>query len=673
MEIINRSRAASKRAPDFAPSVKSARPFIAKKEAYRVVIPLAILTTMGVSCGPQGQEVAPTATEMPKPITDQITEQMNASQPFAGYDTGISRKAEPYIQEMTPKYGEFKGSTALIGIDADNSRVMSEMFAFEKGVFVLFYNEEGKAVSEMAPVSVNYAYDNKNNLNMVFKATLTDGDSEAVKASFLTLTSGISLDDIAPEVLQKAMAGDKETLKSFIQYFDQPEEIIGLNYSNPVTHKSVSMESQTTPSWSEKILKALQAVNPLSVSVVHAAAPAENIQTVEATATVPPTVVVPAINVEVKTAIGEEEYNEIKTGEVKGKDYSTGKDFDGTVEVTSVKAVSTADANFPNIVTAEATDSAGKKFAVVWNPETNNWVRVTEVNRNINDYTKGITFGDTEFATGPDLMKHFNYTHFENIDKMVELGDFNLVLLAQGIGSEAFPPNTERAQYGIGIERTNTTKTRDYFTYIDLMRADHTIPEDRKDLLNYQDFWYEGFFTSGNEPYQPEIGFKGTTSKGESIVGFAQVFQNSDETNFTVPLSFDPRQFIGIFTAEESKDAYGNDGMQRMVLEHRFKFVPIILTDNPSDWNNLGDGGSHLVSFRGISFNDDVVASMQTPGEGFKLIPADLQEIIIDSIDQFRSDGQKRTFLFPEGNLPLELVKFLTRNLNDVAATAGHQ
>ncbi len=661
MEIINRSRAASKRAPDFAPSVKSARPFIAKKEAIRLVIPLTILTTMSVSCGPQGQEVVPTATEMPKPITDQITEQMNASQPFAGYDTGMSRKAEPYIQEMTPKYGEFKGSTALIGIDADNSRVMSEMFAFEKGVFVLFYNEEGKAVSEMAPVSVNYAYDNKNNLNMVFKATLTDGDSEAVKASFLTLTSGISLDDIAPEVLHKAMAGDKETLESFIQYFDQPEEIIGLNYSNPVTHKSVSMESQTTPSWSEKILKALQAVNPLSVSVVHAAAPAENIQTVEATATVPPTVVVPAINVEVKTAIGEEEYNEIKTGEVKGKDYSTGKDFDGTVEATSVKAVSTTDTNFPNIVTAEATDSAGKKFAVVWNPETNLWVKVAEVNTNLLDYGNYTTFYDTD-------------------NKMVESGDFNLIMLARGIGSEPFPANTEQPRNWVVVSRHGSGDVMDYFFYLNSGRMDDVIPPERIGQENYMDIM-RARFHQGKEPFKAEAVIKIITEDNKEMYVVAYTWQNADGKNITLPLGFDPRQFQFMFTPkDEIDDLEGRNLGESILVDNFYKLVPIIPTGNPEDWNNYHKAGGnngfvHGLQGNGINYRNDIVVGMQVPGEVFNLLPVDMQNALNDNLNFIKASNpttdKYRSIMFPDGIIPPELALKLSRTISEAGFVDG--
>lgn len=382
----------------------------------------------------------------------------------------------------------------------------------------------------------------------------------------------------------------------------------------------------------------------------------------------------PAIDESVKTAVGEKEYSEIQTGAVKITDYSTGKDFDGTVEASSVKAVSTADMIFPNIVTAEAVDSNGNKFNVVWNPETNRWVKVIKVNTNLLDYTEGVDLQKND-VWNSDLSRYTHYTHFENIDKMIESGDFNLVLLAQGIGSEAFPANTETPQYGLGINYSITGGPKDYFTYLDLMRGDFVIPEDKKDRLSYQEF-EKGGFTKGNEAHKTMLAFEGTTSSNKYVIGFVKVFQNTDGTNFTVPLGFDPRQFLALFTANESVDGLGNDGMQRLVMDNNVKFVPIIPTDDPSDWGNArkvgwGDGGSHLVSFAGRSFKNDVIIPMQTPGEGFKFIPAEMQQPIRDSIIALRDNGPKRSFLFPDGMVPPELARFLSRNLNNVAAAKG--
>jgi hypothetical protein len=662
MEIIARSRAAIKNAADFTPSVRPSRPLVTTKEVLKVVVPITLLGVSAVSCGPQPEAATPIAMETPRPINDMIAEQAAAGNPFQPYNTGESRKDDAFIQTQAATYGEFKGSTAMIGIDANNAPTMSEMFAFEKGVFIVFYDKDGKAVTDMSPVSVNYGQDNHNNLNQIYKADIGNGEQENI-VPFLTLTSNTTLDMLDPEVLAKVKAGDQATLDTLIKYFDNPGEIIGLSYSNPITKQEINIESKTTPNWQDKIKNALQGLNPFAVTPVHAA-PADT-AVVESTATTPP----PAINESVKTAVGENEYGEIATGAVKGKDYATGKDFDGTVEASSVKAVATSDTNFPNIVTAEAKDSSGKTFNVVWNPETNNWVKVTKVNTNLSDYTKGVDLQNND-VWNSDLLSYTNYTHFENIDKMVESGDFNLVLLAQGIGSEAFPANTEAPQYGLGINYSITGGPKDYFTYLDLMRGDFVIPDDKKDSLSYQEF-EKGSFTKGNEPFIPLLAFEGNTSDNKNVIGFAQVFQNTDGTNFTVPLGFDPRQFLALFTANESVDGNGIVGMQR-IIDRKFMLTPIIPTDNPNDWDNAskagwGDGGNHLVSFAGRSFKNDVMIPMQTPGEGFKFIPAEMQQPIRDSIIELRNNGPKRSFLLPDGTVSPELLKFFSRNLNDAA------
>lgn len=372
----------------------------------------------------------------------------------------------------------------------------------------------------------------------------------------------------------------------------------------------------------------------------------------------------PAIDESVKALIGDAEYGEIKTGEVSFWDYSTGSRSEGTVDVKDVKAVATSDSNFPNIVTAESTDGA-----VVWNPEKNYWVKVTQANTNLLDYTKDITLQNID-VWNTDLLQYTHYTHFENIDKMIESGDFNLVLLAQGIGSEPFLANTETPQYGLGVNYSITGGPKDYFTYLDLMRGDFVIPDDKKDSLSYQEF-DKGSFTKGNEPFTPLLAFEGNTSDNKSVIGFAQVFQNADKTNFTAPLIFDPKQFLFLFTANESVDGNGIVGMQR-IIDRKFMLTPIIPTDNPSDWGNQkkagwGDGGSHLVSLAGLSYKNDVAIALQTPGEGFKFIPIELQQPIRDSVLALRNNGPKRSFLLPDGTVSPELLKFLSRNLNAAA------
>ncbi len=645
-EIVHRARAVVSTGADFKPSVRPSRPFITKKEAIRVAAPLALLATTAISCGaqPGTAEATPIALETPKPLSDLIAEQSQAGIPFQGYNTGESRKSDDFIQAQTSAYGEFKGSTAMIGLDANNSQIMSEMFAFEKGVFVVFYNAEGEAVSEMSPVTINYGYDNKNNLSMIYKADVGDGDGGENITPFLILTSNTKINNLDSQILAKAQAGDQETLATLAQYFDDRGEIIALSYSNPQTHQQIDIDSQSLD-WGDKINNVLQALNPFAVNPVHAA-PA-NTPTPEATPTTP----APAINESVKTAIGEEEYNEILTGEVKGKDYITGKDSNWTVETSSVKATGYNDSVFSHIVTGEATDASGKKFTVIWNEEGNYWFKSENINTDLNATER------------TDLGKQ--------LQGMVESRDLYRMLLTQI--DTTFPENTETPRFWM-VPRADST-FRDFFYYLDMSRADFSDFIDR-DNPEYRDI-RRGAFSKGNEPYQALAIIDGVSSawtdkqnnsiEGKEFSVIPVLVQNSDGKSMIWFAGMDARQREDLLTGPDSITK--GFGIENLLVQHTKRLALVIPPVSEADWDNRekdGDnnGGAH---FRGtLNFEDDAIIAMQDrPGAFYNLLPTDMQQKLDASLAEIKDNGWGVYHAVPfEGNaLPQNVIDYLSNHI----------
>ncbi len=651
-EIVHRARAAVSTGADFKPSVRPSRPFITKKEAIRVAAPLTLLATTAISCGaqPGTAEVTPIALETPKPLSDLIAEQSQAGIPFQGYNTGESRKSDDFIQAQTSTYGEFKGSTAMIGLDANNSQIMSEMFAFEKGVFVVFYNAEGEAVSEMSPVTINYGYDNKNNLSMIYKADVGDGDGGENITPFLVLTSNTKINNLDSQILTKAQAGDQETLAALAQYFDDPGEIIALSYSNPQTHQQIDIDSQSLD-WGDKINNVLQALNPFAVNPVHAA-PA-NTPTPEATATTP----APAINESVKTAIGEEEYNEILTGEVKGKDYITGKDSNWTVETSSVKATGYNDSVFSHIVTGEATDASGKKFTVIWNEEGNYWFKSENINTDLNA-TERTDFG-------------------EQLQGMVESRDLYRMLLTQI--DTTFPENTETPRFWM-VPRAASIPMNEFFYQLDMSRADFSddILTQNKDKETYMDI-RRGTFTKGNEPYKYAAMIDGIAtdlknSQGESIDDrefsvIPMIVQNSDGKSMIWFGGLDAIQRDDILFSSNSVDSFGNNGIQRFFINQWNRMSLVVPPADEAYWNNYGKAGGNNggIHFRGdVNFANDAIITMQDePGTFFSLLSESMQQRLDDNLTEIKNNGWGVSKAVPfEGNgLPQNVIDYLSNHI----------
>lgn len=259
------------------------RPLLTRPEFYATVIPLTLLTT---SCMPPGgaeSTPGPTVIETPKPLSQLVAEQIKAGDPLAGYSSTASRRDDAFIKEQEAQHGKLDFSQVIVGIDANNQPVMSEIFNFENGSYVVFYDKDGKAVSDMSEIKINYGYDTSDNLVLNFKADIDNGDGKTTAKQFLTFTSQTTLDQLGPDVIRKLQEGDEAINKQLLGNFE-PDQLIYIDYINPQTKQSVTWKN-TSPNWG-KIKRFISGLNPLYASPVHAA-PAE--PTVEATATIPAT------------------------------------------------------------------------------------------------------------------------------------------------------------------------------------------------------------------------------------------------------------------------------------------------------------------------------------------------------------------------------------------------
>lgn len=371
-----------------------------------------------------------------------------------------------------------------------------------------------------------------------------------------------------------------------------------------------------------------------------------------------------------KATIGDAEYAELAAsiganGEMTAADYADYAEeqkFDGTIVPESMTVRQTADWHYKTIIVAEAQGKDGKT-GVVWNPDTNKWVVSTYVN--------------------PDIMDMENYTSFNDIDKMIKSGDFNLVILSQGDFAEPFPDNVEKPAYWMttdfaGIMDGSKTYT-EYFFYLDSSRSDHVIPENRVGQENYMDI-ASGAFTKGNEPYRPAAIIKGKTSEGKDVYIVANIMQNADGTNIINPLGMDPRLF-GYITGPESQNNQGKTSFETVLLENLMKLVPIIPTGHPEDWTaqsdaGFGNGNNHGILFvGGISYADDVVVDMQNPGEVFNVLPDYMREQLEENLAFIKANNpttdKYRAYQFTGGNIPPELALMLSRNIFEAGFTNG--
>lgn len=368
----------------------------------------------------------------------------------------------------------------------------------------------------------------------------------------------------------------------------------------------------------------------------------------------PPTPLPPMVDVKIKEVIGEQEYGELsasigQNGEIKVADYGMGNFFEGKIKAETIGSKTTADWHFGNIITAQARDEVGKTFKVVWNPDSNHWVEVTAINT--------------------DLMDKENYTHFNNIDTMVENGDLDLVLLSQGDFAQPFPDTVETAQYWMSAKHwgiiANGKVIEDYYLYLNSNRQDYIPPpeqigsEDRQAVAN-------GSFTKGKEPYRPAAVLKGKTKDGKDIYLIPNILQNTDKTNIFNYLGFDPRFFEYI-----ANDHPETPVLKTIFINNGMRPVPIIPTAHEEDWDNFskakenfGSGNNHgILLGGGISYRDDVVVDMQIPGEVFNVLPDYMkQQLEADRELYIKNKKHPFSFKFKDG-IPPELARMLSRHI----------
>jgi hypothetical protein len=390
-----------------------------------------------------------------------------------------------------------------------------------------------------------------------------------------------------------------------------------------------------------------------------------------------------------KDLIGDVEYEELvdsigKNGEITGTDYADDDpdgQFEGKIVPGSLLIGETADWYFKTIVLAIADNSNGDgKTGVVWNPATNNWVVVTQLNTSLIDTD--------------------NYTEFHDIDTMVERGDLALLLLSQGDFAEALSEPVQKAQYWITVERDGiidgSARIEDYYLYLDSSRQDDVISQDRLDETNYMDILH-GSFTKGCEPYRYAAIIKGTTSDMKEIYLVLNIIQNADGTNIIIPLGFDLIHFDYLQSPDISN--HPNGFLVGEVLMERYrKLVPIIPTGNADDWDNFGKatvnanetnlakdpnayvyqghrGGEHGILVYNFNYDDSTIVAMQIPGEVFRLLPVDMQQQINENIDFIKASNPTsdkwRSFLLPQGLIPPELAMILTRHIHETGFANG--
>lgn len=620
------------------------RPLLTRPEFYATVIPLSLSV---VSCTtPQGMEATPgpTVIETPKPLSELVAAQITAGDPLAGYSSTESRQNDAFIKQNESKYGKLENSRVIVGIDGSNNPVMSEIFDFEKGDYVVFYDKDGKAVSDMSELKINYGYDKENgNLLLNFKAEMEDGEGGVADHQFLTFASTTTIDQLSPDVLEKLQKGDPSVNVQLLSNFDQ-DQLSSIDYINPTTGQSVVWK-KSAPNWN-KVTAFLKTLNPLYASPVQAA-PAET-ATAEATATTPP----PAVNAEVTKFDGD-----IKVGEVKGKDYTTGKDSDWTVEATSVKANNYNDSVFSTVVTGEATDASGQKFTVIWNEEGNYWFKSENINPDLN------TANRTSFG--------------EQLPGMVSNRDLYRMLLTQM--DMSFSADTQTAQFWM-VPRSASIDMNEFFYSLDMSRAgfsDDGIAQPNaqgEDLPDYQDIQYGGF-AKGKEPYKPLAMIDGIAPawtdsqnnrhEGKEFTVFPTKVQNSDGKTMIWFPGMDAIQREALLTGADT-----SYGVQKLLIDNVRRLNLVIPPADPAMWDNYekaggNNGGIHYRDGN-VNFADDAIISMQDePGVFFNLLPKDMQDKLNNGLTEIKNGRWLVFHAVPfEGNaIPQNVVDYLSSHI----------
>lgn len=385
------------------------------------------------------------------------------------------------------------------------------------------------------------------------------------------------------------------------------------------------------------------------------------------------------IPAEVEQMVGGETYQGFvesigESGEIRVTDYEGGRPLDLIIAPETVRVSETADWRFKQVVTAEAKAKYGSEvIQAVWNPETGKWVRVTEVNPEIVALQKSSNRQDYD----PGVYDNF-YTYFKYIDEMVETGDLDLVLLAQGDFGEYFPDDKQQPEYWIGM-KTSAIKypaernlpaeiVSDTFFFMFPTRKEGTFKH--PEVGN-------GYFYRGSEPFRYVI-VKGRLSNGKEIYLVNMIIQNGKEEekeNIIVKLGFDPRIFEHMFTSEESLDRQGDNGLEDIFNKKELYLVPIIPTDRPEDWGNFeNNGGKHGIYVNPNSIEDDVVVGMQKPGEVFAALPEDMQAQLRDwlgTLDKEITIPVRFVIKFPDGRIPEDLKKWLSRHISEAGFWRG--
>ncbi len=405
----------------------------------------------------------------------------------------------------------------------------------------------------------------------------------------------------------------------------------------------------------------------------------------------------PAIDKSIKDTVGAAEYSEITTGEVNGNDYATGKGFDGTVEASSVKVTNYNDANFPYIVTGEATDKAGNKFNVIWNEEKNYWFKNEKINTDLN-------------ADNPDNPDSTNKrTNFgKQLQGMVENRDLYRMLLTQI--DISFPANTEKPRFWLvptasSFWSKEKNAKGELFYQLDMSRADYES-EGRFKIIPGQETYgdiYNGRFTKGNEPYKYAAMVDGVAtslknSKGEPIEDrlfsvITMLVQNTDGKTMIWFGGLDATQRDDILTGDYvvtddgvlvgndvitgneyipgqgAIDANGNNGIQRYLINQQNRMTLVIPPADDTYWNIYdkaggNNGGVHNRGF--INYpNDAIIAMQDVPGTFYNLLSQNMQSRLDNAFANIVAHHYGTDFAVPfEGNaIPKNVVSYLSNHI----------
>lgn len=332
------------------------------------------------------------------------------------------------------------------------------------------------------------------------------------------------------------------------------------------------------------------------------------------------------VAVKVKDEIGEQEYKEISASidsdrEIHGTDYITGQTFVGKVDAKTITIKTTADFNFKKIVNAEAFDIVtNEKFTTVWNPETNQWIKIVEI--------------------GTDLD---NLAYFNDIDKSVSSGDLDLIVLSQGNNADEFPEGIPVQYYintQIGLDGYN-------FSYLGNFSWTDTNPKELRPNRG------------GNLPWRFPGFIKGKTSDGKEVFLVIKTIPNSIG-NINEHFFMDDALFSRLLQ-------YGQDYFMRLITEQgetgfslNFNIAPVIpLPSDVAPWLP----GNPNYSLNVKPFYSPDVGAMQKPGFLFNLLPADIRsQIAKEAKGNTNVSSLTTTFKLIDGISP-ELARALSRSV----------